>query len=147
DRRFKQHFGLDPLGILGAMRINISEGRMPLDGHGGSTITQQLAKNLFLTPDQTIGRKIQEALLSLWLETQYSKDQILELYINRGYFGAGAHGIGAAAQRYFGKSARNLSLGEAAILAGVLQAPSRLAPNTNPEGAAGRARLVLSAMA
>lgn len=147
DRRFFQHFGLDPIGILGAMRINISQGRMPLSGNGGSTITQQVAKNLFLTPDQTIGRKIQEAVLAIWLEQTYSKQEILELYINRMYFGAGAYGIEAAAQRYFGKSARNLSLGEAAILAGVLKAPSALSPDTHPDAAAERARLVLKAMA
>jgi len=147
DRRFYDHFGLDPIGILGAMRINISEGRGPLNGHGGSTITQQVAKNLFLTPEQTIGRKIQEALLSVWLEQNYAKEQIVELYLNRVYFGAGAYGVEAAAQRYFGKSARNLSLGESAIIAGVLQAPSRLSPDNNPEGAAARARLVLNAMA
>lgn len=147
DRRFYDHPGFDPIGILGAMRINVTEGRMPLSGHGGSTITQQVAKNLFLTPDQNYGRKIQEVLLSVWLEQNYSKPEIIELYLNRMYFGAGTYGIEAASQRYFGKSARNLSLGEAAILAGVLKAPSRLAPNKNPEGAADRARLVLNAMA
>lgn len=147
DRRFYSHFGLDPIGILGAIRINLSEGRGPLTGNGGSTITQQVAKNLFLTPDQTLPRKIQEAVLSIWLENNYSKDEILELYLNRMYFGAGTYGIEAAAQRYFGKSARNLSLGEAAILAGVLKAPSRLSPDTHPEAAAERARLVLGAMA
>lgn len=147
DRRFFDHFGLDPIGILGAIRINLSEGRGPLTGHGGSTITQQVAKNLFLTPDQTLPRKIQEAILSIWLENNYTKDQILELYLNRMYFGAGQYGIEGAAQRYFGKSARNLSLGEASILAGVLKAPSRLSPDTHPEEAADRARLVLAAMA
>lgn len=147
DKRFMSHFGVDPLGILGAIRINLSEGRGPLRGHGGSTVTQQVAKNLFLTPEQTLGRKIQEALLSVWLEQNYSKEQILELYLNRVYFGGGAYGIEAAAQRYFGKSARNLSLGEAAILAGVLQAPSRLAPSNHPEAAAKRARVVLNEMA
>lgn len=147
DRRFMSHFGVDPIGILGAIRINLTEGRGPLTGHGGSTITQQVAKNLFLTPEQTIGRKVQEALLAIWLEQNYSKEQILELYLNRVYFGAGASGIEAAAQVYFGKSARNLSLGEAAILAGVLQAPSRLSPSRHPEAAAARARTVLNEMA
>ena len=147
DRRFYDHFGIDPIGVLGAMRINISEGRGPLTGHGGSTITQQLAKNLFLTPDQTLGRKIQEALLALWLEHNFTKDEILELYLNRVYFGHNSIGIEAAAQTYFGKSARNLSLGEAAILAGSLQAPSRLNPRSHPENAAARARVVLLAMA
>ncbi len=147
DKRFMSHFGVDPIGILGAMRINVSEGRNPLSGNGGSTITQQVAKNLFLTPEQTISRKIQEALLAVWLENKYSKNDILELYLNRVYYGAGAWGIEAATQRYFGKSARNLSLGEAAILAGVLKAPSRLSPDKNPEKAAKRARIVLNEMA
>ncbi|MCF6343280.1 MAG: PBP1A family penicillin-binding protein [Devosiaceae bacterium] len=147
DKRFMTHFGVDPRGILGAMRINLSEGRGPLSGNGGSTITQQVAKNLFLTPEQTIARKIQEALLAIWLENNYSKNDILELYLNRVYYGAGAWGIEAATQRYFGKSARNLSLGEAAILAGVLKAPSRLSPDKNPEKAAKRARIVLNEMA
>ena len=144
DERFYSHFGVDPIGILGALLDNVTGQYKYL--RGGSTLTQQVAKNLFLTPDQTLGRKIQEALLALWLEQNYSKNQILELYLNRVFFGAG-YGIESAAQRYFGKSARNLSLGEAAILAGMLQAPSRLAPNKNPEGAAARARVVLSQMA
>lgn len=144
DRRFYDHFGIDPIGIARAFVNNTLEGRIT---GGGSTITQQVAKNLFLTPDQNYGRKIQEALLSVWLEQNFTKDEILQLYLNRVYFGAGSYGIEAAAQRYFGKSARNLSLGESAILAGLLKAPSRLAPNKNPEGAAARARLVLNAMA
>lgn len=144
DKRFMQHFGVDPIGIAAAMLDNISERRI---WRGGSTLTQQLAKNLFLTPDQTLGRKVQEALLAIWLEQNYSKEQIIELYLNRVYFGSSAYGIEAAAQRYFGKSARNLSLGEAAIMAGVLQAPSRLSPARNPEAAAARARIVLNEMA
>jgi penicillin-binding protein 1A len=144
DRRFYSHFGVDPIGLMAVGLESVQAGRVT---RGASTLTQQLAKNLFLTPDQTLGRKVQEALLSLWLEQNYTKDDILELYLNRMYFGAGAYGIEAAAQRYFSKSSRNLSLGEAAMLAGLLQAPSRLAPTTNPEGAAARARLVLNAMA
>lgn len=144
DRRFMSHFGVDPLGIAAAMLDNISERRL---WRGGSTLTQQLAKNLFLTPDQTLGRKVQEALLALWLEQQFTKEEIIELYLNRVYFGSSVFGIEAAAQRYFGKSARNLSLGEAAIMAGLLQAPSRLNPARNPEGAAKRARTVLTEMA
>ncbi len=144
DKRFMSHPGVDPIGILAALVDNITEGRI---ARGGSTLTQQLAKNLFLTPDQNIGRKIQEALLSIWLEQNYSKDQILELYLNRVYFGAGTYGIEAASQTYFAKSARNLSLGEAAILAGLLQAPSRLSPDRHPEAAAARARVVLNEMA
>ncbi|MGV3650383.1 MAG: transglycosylase domain-containing protein [Devosia sp.] len=144
DRRFYEHFGVDPIGILRAFINNTTEGRIT---GGGSTITQQLAKNLFLTPDQNYGRKIQEALLSLWLERNYTKEDILELYLNRVFFGHNSYGIEAASQTYFGKSARNLSLGEAAILAGSLQAPSRLNPRSNPEASATRARLVLGAMA
>ena len=98
---------------------------------GGSTLTQQLAKNLFLTQERTLSRKIQEAILALWLEHKYSKDQILELYLNRVYFGSGAYGVEAAAQKYFGKSARNVTLSEAAVLAGLMKAPTKLAPNRN----------------
>src|SRR6185312_12082075 len=144
DKRFYQHFGIDLVG-LGAVAIE------SLKAHhvtrGASTITQQLAKNLFLTPDQTLGRKVQEALLAIWLEHNYSKDQILELYLNRVFFGNNATGIEAAAQTYFGKSAKNLSLGEAAILAGSMQAPSRLNPKGNPAEVEARQKLVLQAMA
>ena len=106
---------------------------------GGSTITQQLAKNLFLTQERTVSRKLQEVVLALWLEHKFTKAQILELYLNRVYFGSGAYGIEGAAQRYFGKSARQLTLPEAAMLAGLVQSPSRLAPNHNPDGAERRA--------
>jgi penicillin-binding protein 1A len=114
---------------------------------GGSTLTQQLAKNLFLTQERTLMRKLQEAELALWLEHKHSKAELLELYLNRVYFGSGAYGVEAAAQRYFGKSARNVNLGEAAMLAGLVKSPSRLAPNRNPEGAEARAQTVLGAMA
>ncbi|MDP1731234.1 MAG: PBP1A family penicillin-binding protein, partial [Devosia sp.] len=144
DRRFYEHFGVDPIGIVAAMVDNLRSGRVE---RGGSTITQQLAKNLFLTPDQNIGRKVQEALLALWLEQNYTKEDILELYLNRVFFGNGATGIEAAAQVYFGKSARNLSLGEAAVLAGSLKAPSAYNAKRDPEGAAQRARVVLQEMA
>ncbi|WP_324617722.1 transglycosylase domain-containing protein [Microvirga pudoricolor] len=143
DRRFYQHFGIDPIGITRAMMRNVTGGGV---AQGGSTLTQQLAKNLFLTHERTASRKIQEAILSLWLERNFTKDQILELYMNRVYFGAGAYGVEAAAQRYYGKSARNLSLAEAAVLAGVVQSPSRLAPNRNPKAAQDRAELVIAAM-
>ena len=113
---------------------------------GGSTITQQLAKNLFLTQDRTLWRKLQEVVLALWLERKFSKDEILALYLNRVYFGAGAYGIEAAAQRYFSKPARQLSLAEAATLAGVVQAPGRLAPNRNPDAAQKRAEIVIADM-
>jgi penicillin-binding protein 1A len=144
DRRFLQHYGIDPIGLARAMWRNVSAGRL---SEGGSTLTQQLAKNIFLTQERTASRKIQEAILAIWLERNYSKDQILELYLNRVYFGSGAYGVEAAAQRYFGKSARAVTLAEAAILAGLVQAPSRLAPNRFPERAADRAALVIAAMA
>lgn len=143
DRRFYSHMGIDPMGILRAAVRNVTARGV---SQGGSTLTQQLAKNLFLTQERTASRKIQEAILALWLEQRYSKDQILELYLNRVYFGAGAYGVEAAAQRYFGKSARSVSLSEAAMLAGLVQAPSRLAPNRNPDAAEKRAQLVVAAM-
>jgi penicillin-binding protein 1A len=114
---------------------------------GGSTITQQLAKNLFLTQERTLKRKMQELALAFWLEGKFSKTEIIELYLNRVYFGAGAYGIEAAAQRYFGKGAQKLSVAEAAMLAGLVRSPSRLAPSHNPDGAARRAQIVLAAMA
>ncbi len=143
DRRFFQHFGIDPLGVARALAVNIWAGRIV---QGGSTITQQLAKNLFLTPDQTVRRKIQEALLALWLEVQLDKRQILELYLNRVYFGGGAYGIGAASARYFGKLPADLDLAESAMLAGLLKAPSRWAPTGNLTGAQARAGAVLRNM-
>jgi penicillin-binding protein 1A len=143
DRRFYSHYGIDPVGIGRAVFRNLTGGRL---SEGGSTLTQQLAKNLFLTQERTASRKVQEAILSLWLERNYTKPQILELYMNRVYFGSGAYGVEAAAQRYFGKSARAVTVGEAAVLAGLVQAPSRLAPNRNPQGAADRAALVIAAL-
>lgn len=144
DRRFYSHIGIDPFGVLRALARDITGGAMI---QGGSTITQQLAKNLFLTQERTISRKIQEAILALWLEHKYTKAQILELYLNRVYFGSGAYGVEAAAQKYFGHSARNVTLPEAAILAGLVKAPARLAPNRNPAGARERAAQVIAAMA
>ena len=114
---------------------------------GGSTLTQQLAKNLFLTQERTLSRKIQEAILALWLKRKYSKDQILELYLNRVYFGSGAFGVEAAAQKYFGKSAKLVTLSEAAVLAGLMKSPTRLAPNHNLTAANERAAQVITAMA
>jgi penicillin-binding protein 1A len=144
DRRFYAHRGVDPWGIARAVIHDVTRRG---SAQGGSTITQQLAKNLFLTQERTVSRKLQEVVLALWLEHKFSKAQILELYLNRVYFGAGAYGVEAAAQRYFAKSARHLTLAEAALLAGLVQSPSRLAPSHNPDGAARRARLVLAAMA
>lgn len=143
DHRFYSHFGVDPMGLGRALVKNIVMRRTE---QGGSTLTQQLAKNLFLTPERSLSRKAQEALLALWLERNYTKDQLLELYMNRVYFGSGAYGVEAASQKYFGKSARAVSLGEAAVLAGLVQSPSRLAPNRNPQGAAERAAIVLAKM-
>jgi penicillin-binding protein 1A len=114
---------------------------------GGSTITQQLAKNLFLTPQRSVWRKLQEVVLALWIERKFSKNEILELYLNRVYFGSGAYGVEAAAQRYFGKPAHEVKLAEAAMLAGLVKSPSRLAPSRNPDGAERRAQIVLAAMA
>src|SRR5215469_274860 len=144
DRRFYSHRGVDPLGITRALVADVLHRGT---AQGGSTITQQLAKNLFLTQERTVTRKLQEIVLALWLEHKYSKRQILELYLNRVYFGAGAYGIEGASQRYFGKSARQSTLAEAATLAGLVQAPSRLAPNHNPQGAERRAAIVLADMA
>ena len=143
DRRYKHHFGFDPIGFTRAMATNAMRGRLV---QGGSTLTQQLAKNLFLEPERTIERKIQELVLALWLETKFTKDEILELYLNRVYFGSGAYGVDAAARRYFDKSARDVNLAEAALLAGLLKAPSKLSPARNPKLAEERAQLVLAAM-
>jgi len=143
DRRFYSHRGIDPLGIARALVADVFRRGA---AQGGSTITQQLAKNLFLTQERTVNRKLQEIVLALWLEHKFGKTQILELYLNRVYFGAGAYGIEGAAQRYFGKSARHLTLPEAAMLAGLVQAPSRLAPSHNLEGAQRRAALVIADM-
>ena len=143
DRRFYNHFGIDPIGLVRAFYANYQAGRVV---QGGSTITQQLAKNLFLKPERTYERKFQEAVLALWLENKYSKDEIIQLYLNRVYFGAGATGVEKAAQKFFGKSARDVSLSEAAILAAVLKAPSKLNPVYYPKRAAKRANEVISDM-
>lgn len=144
DRRFYSHFGVDPLGIARAAIANFAHRGV---AQGGSTLTQQLAKNIFLTQERTMMRKLQEVELALWLEHKYSKTEILELYLNRVYFGSGAYGVEAAAQKYFGKSARNVTIAESAMLAGLVKSPSRLAPNRNPDGAEKRANTVLAAMA
>lgn len=143
DRRFFSHFGMDIRGLTRAMVSNIRSGAVVA---GGSTLTQQLAKNVFLDPDRTLKRKIQELLLAFWMEATLSKEEIFALYMNRVYFGAGAYGVHAAAETYFNRPVPELTLGEAATLAGLLKAPSRLAPNRNPEGARARASLVLQAM-
>ena len=143
DRRFYKHMGVDPLGIIRAMRANAQAGGV---AEGGSTITQQLAKNAFLTNKRSLRRKAQEALIALYLETRLSKDEILSRYLSSVYFGEGAFGLRAASQRYFNKSPEDLSVGEAAMLAGLVKAPSRLAPSVNPDGARERMRVVLNAM-
>ena len=143
DRRFYTHFGIDPVGIVRAIVSNVVLHRST---QGGSTLTQQLAKNLFLTQERTVSRKIQEAVLAVWLEHKYTKTAILELYLNRVYFGSGAFGIEAAAHKYFNTDARTLSLPQAAMLAGLMKAPTKLAPNRNHPAAVERAAQVVSAM-
>ena len=164
DRRFYRHFGLSPRGVASAVRINLREGRGPLQGHGGSTITQQTAKMLCLgteySPDSgmsevefendcrrtTLTRKIKEAVYSMAMELRYSKDEILTIYLNRAYLGAGSRGFEAAAQRYFGLSANELLPSEAAMLAGLLVAPTRFAPTANLQRSRDRANLIIGLM-
>ncbi len=143
DRRFYQHPGIDFRGLARAMVTNIKAGRTV---QGGSTITQQVAKNLFLSPDRTLIRKVREALLALKLERVYSKDQILTLYMNRVYFGGGAYGFEAASERFFSHPAQDLSIFESAILAGLLKAPSHYNPSREPDRARVRADVVLGTM-
>jgi len=143
DRRFRDHPGIDLIGLARAAWTNLLAGGVR---QGGSTLTQQLAKNLFLSPDRTLRRKIQEVLLAFWLESSLSKDQILEIYLNRVYLGAGAYGVDAAARTFFGKPASDVSLFQAAVLAGLPKAPSRYNPVADPELAAERAAIVLQAM-
>ena len=143
DRRFWTHFGIDPRGIARAVFVNFTRGKL---SQGGSTITQQVAKNLFLTNARTFKRKIQEVMLTLWLERSFSKQEILEIWLNRVYLGAGAWGVDAAAHLYFGVSARDLNLWESAVIAGLPRAPSRFSPRFDPQAAAARGRQVLQAM-
>ncbi len=143
DRRFYSHFGIDPLGLIRASFRNASAGSVV---EGGSTITQQLAKNLFLSPKRTITRKLEEVIYAIWLEQRFSKDEILELYLNRVYFGGGTYGIEAASRRYFGKSSRFVTLSQAALLAGLLKAPSRYAPTRSVKAASERTDEVLENM-
>lgn len=149
DRRFYSHFGIDPIGLIRAFYTNFQAGHVV---QGGSTITQQLAKNflqsekLYDVSDRSLRRKIQEALLALWLERKFTKDQILTMYINRVYLGSGTFGLAAAAQHYFGKKPKDLTLYESAVIAGLLKAPSRYSPANNPDLADQRASLVLANM-
>jgi penicillin-binding protein 1A len=144
DRWFYWHFGFNPWGIVRSQIYNLTHEGGPL--RGGSTITQQLARNLFLTMDQTYRRKAQELVLAVWLETKFTKKEILALYLNRVYFGAGAYGIEAASQRYFGKPADQLTIGESALLAGMMKGPSRYSPVSSADRAARRATVVLNEM-
>jgi penicillin-binding protein 1A len=143
DRRFRSHPGVDPIGFARAVKVRFDIGRWT---QGGSTITQQLARNIFLTNTRTFGRKLREAVLALALERRFSKDQILELYLNRVYFGGGAYGIDAASRRFFGHSAEQLTLSEAAIIAGLVKAPSNYSPTADAEAARGRAGVVIDRM-
>ena len=143
DRRFREHIGLDPIGMIRASLENMMAGHVV---QGGSTLTQQLAKNLYLDPSRTFDRKMQEALLALYLESHYSKDQILTLYLNRVYFGAGTYGIEAASEKFFGKHANEMSLTEAAMLAGSVKAPTRYNPLSDTDASLQRADVVLQAM-
>ena len=143
DKRFRSHLGVDPIGIARSFKVRLESGRWR---QGGSTITQQLARNIFLTNSRTFGRKVKEGVLALALERKFSKDQILELYLNRVYFGGGAYGIDAASRTFFGHGADHLSLGEAAIIAGLVKAPSNYSPTADVEAARGRASVVIASM-
>jgi penicillin-binding protein 1A len=143
DRRFRQHPGVDPMGIVRSFYVRATKGRFT---QGGSTITQQLARNVFLTNDKTWTRKMREMVLALALERKFSKDQILELYLNRVYFGGGAYGVDAASRKFFGHPADRLLLGEAAVIAGLVKAPSNYSPTADANAAVGRAGVVLGIM-
>ena len=143
DHRFYQHSGIDFIGLARAAWVNVSSGRLV---QGGSTITQQVAKTLFLTNERTLRRKIRELLLTIWLERTFTKNEILEIYLNRVYLGSGTWGVDAASRMYFGISARKVNLWQAAVLAGLPRAPSRFNPRANPAAAAARAKEVLAAM-
>ncbi len=143
DRRFYGHFGIDVIGLARALVVNVRAGAIV---QGGSTITQQAAKNLFLSPERTLKRKVQELMLALWLERRFKKDQILAIYLNRAYFGAGTYGVDAAARKYFAVPAARVSTYQAAMLAGLLRAPSRYNPRADPGLADRRARQVLASM-
>ncbi|WP_343344647.1 PBP1A family penicillin-binding protein [Sphingomicrobium sp. XHP0239] len=146
DRRFRSHPGVDPVGIARGMYVSMREGDGPGGARGVSTISQQVARNIFLTPDRSFVRKVREAIIALALERKFSKNQILELYLNRVYFGGGAYGIDAASNTFFGHDATNMSLGEAAIIAGLVKAPSNYSPTADIDAARDRANVVLDVM-
>ena len=143
DKRFRGHLGVDPIGMARSIKVRFDTGQWK---QGGSTITQQLARNIFLTNSRTFGRKVKEGVLALALERKFSKDQILELYLNRVYFGGGAYGIDAASRTFYGHGADQLSLGEAAIIAGLVKAPSNYSPTADVDAARGRAGVVVKSM-
>ena len=143
DRRFYEHWGIDPIGTFRALLVNAQGGGVV---QGGSSITQQLAKNLFLTNERSLERKIKEAFLAIWLEFHLTKDEILKLYLDRAYMGGGAHGVVAAADYYFSKPAKDLTLAESAMLAGLFKAPTKYAPHVNLPAARARANEVLRNM-
>jgi penicillin-binding protein 1A len=143
DKRFRSHLGVDPIGIARSVKVRLDRGYW---AQGGSTITQQLARNVFLTNTRTFGRKAREWLLALAMERKFSKNQILELYLNKVYFGGGSYGIDAASRRFFGHGGNELSLAEAAVIAGLVKAPSRYSPTADAEAAIGRSGVVLNAM-
>ncbi len=143
DKRFRGHLGVDPIGMARSVKVRFDTGRWK---QGGSTITQQLARNIFLTNSRTFGRKVREGILALALERKFSKDQILELYLNRVYFGGGAYGIDAASRTFFGHGAERLNLSEAAIIAGLVKAPSNYSPTADVAAARGRAGVVIQSM-
>ena len=144
DRRFRSHWGIDPRGIARAFFHNMTR-RAGLH-EGGSTITQQLAKNSFLDSDRTAARKIREVMIAFWLEAWLSKDEILSRYLSNVYFGDNVYGLRAASEHYFNRAPEKLSIGQAAMLAGLVKAPSRLAPTGNLQGARDRQKLVVGAM-
>jgi len=143
DRRFRDHWGVDPIGIVRSVMVRIQTGHWR---QGGSTITQQLARNIFLNNSRTFDRKIREALLAMAIEQKFSKDQVLELYLNKVYFGGGAYGVDSAARKFFGHSGEQLSLAEAAIIAGLVKAPSHYSPTADAAAAVGRAKVVVQTM-
>jgi penicillin-binding protein 1A len=143
DRRFRSHLGVDPIGIARSVMIRMERGRWV---QGGSTVTQQLARNIFLNNQKKFGRKFREWILALALERKFDKDQILELYLNKVYYGGGAYGIDAASRKFFGHGADRLSLAEAAVIAGLVKAPSNYSPTADADAAKGRAGVVLQQM-
>ncbi|HEU0065711.1 MAG TPA: PBP1A family penicillin-binding protein [Sphingomonas sp.] len=144
DRRFRSHIGIDPIGVARSVKVRWNRGRWT---QGGSTITQQLARNIFLSSQKKFGRKAREAILALAIERAFTKDQILELYLNKVYYGGGAYGIDAAARKFFGHGADRLSLAEAAVIAGLVKAPSNYSPTADADAAIGRAGVVITTMA